>query len=395
MAYTDPDTFASAAMSDDKRRKTRQGGGKGTAKRSSATSAAHIGPPNPKVPAGGRRPGRPASSDDSNSPKRPGRADQSHQRASHRARVVTAHALSALSWTTKAILAAAIALVVGGVYALLTAHDSTPPSLAAQWDSVRADISRGHWEISDTRIEDLRGDGSPVTIFVLRQPIESVAQCAGPHASPSDEIRIYGVTDGRVRLAYQFQPPGHGCTNWLFTIMTFKDLLQQGHPDLIGQFSEGGRGIPIVVPVVLSWDDSVQRFRLIAPLQSPPTDLSPQPGTAIAFFRKAVYVYSHRIRLGATEASYAVADFALSNLPAAGPLLLAQYDLTNPRDNSVLYERAAWLLQVSGQRLVAGACDVKPTVRDVRVPAAADPDLLLRKLQPHGSDIIAASGCAA
>lgn len=100
----------------------------------------------------------------------------------------------------------------------------------------------------------------------------------------SDEVRIYDVDDGRVRLSFRFLPQSSGQIRQLpegdypsfhFRVVSQTDLTGSGSRELVGAFERVTLATgPMPVPVLIAWDPEAHKFRM-SPLIPKPPDLSP------------------------------------------------------------------------------------------------------------------------
>lgn len=135
----------------------------------------------------------------------------------------------------------------------------------------------------------LHGPGAPVSqVLVLRDkrlkehpegdiPTDTRGRFVVPG---SDEIRIYDSTDDGYRLAFRFLPQGPGQVRQLpegdwpgfrFRASPVTDIDGDGRPEIVGTFERVTLASgPMPTPVLISWDDGEQRYRLAPLIQDPP-----------------------------------------------------------------------------------------------------------------------------
>ncbi len=170
--------------------------------------------------------------------------------------------------------AVALALVIGaGGFSPVKA-----PPIGAQIDAIRQRAAAADEVTLIARPVHLHGFDQASYLFVMQ-----------PASQGSDELRIYDVVDGFLRLRLDFQP--HTATrassdaeavplsiqasgagfDYGLEGLRVRDLFNNGEDELIGDYSQLPLGVGVKLPILVSWDDIAQRYRLHAMLTQRPS----------------------------------------------------------------------------------------------------------------------------
>lgn len=189
------------------------------------------------------------------------------------------------------VLAAVSSLLVGAALAGVISSGgfarATPPPLGQQLDAIRQRAAAANQAIVFVRPEQLHGFDQTSYVFVLR-----------PTSSGSDELRIYDVVDGWLRLRLDFRPRTHGpqfasaarpfadtkyvggvsvggadftaaalnkgADDFRLEAVRFPDLLNNDERELVADYTytaSGGFPGP-QLPIIASWNDLGRRYEL-------------------------------------------------------------------------------------------------------------------------------------
>jgi hypothetical protein len=306
-----------------------------------------------------------------------------------------------------AVVAIVVAVLIGvaTIVATLIASSGSGPtrsvqsgvrphlSIADQADALRHNLASQGWQIQQSREFALRGDGRRSMVLLLRR---------GPSCTPSsqsDELRIYDVDAGSLRLGLSFQPDVLGCNAMTFRILGVGKYHAQSAPStdteyLLGVFS-GGEGPDLAdVPVAIAWDPKDQTYQLRPLLRSgaallqPAYSDGPLTGTDRWWFDEVVKRFTSPITLTPTVSGWAASDVTLRTTGSAyAPAIAGIYRLTagNPSQagappttaSQVAYEAAIWSIytNVNG-RLLAGNCRLPINTATV-INSASAPDTMI------------------
>lgn len=241
----------------------------------------------------------------------------------------------------------------------------------------------------------LHGPGSRSSqVLVLRDPRlkehpagEAVTDAHGRYVVPrSDEVRIYDTVDGKLRLAFRFLPQGPGQVrqapegDWpgfRFRPSPVTDIDGDGRPEIVGTFERVTLASgPMPAPVLISWDDGTQRYRL-APLIAQHPRLS--GSNALDRAQLAGYLKPTILQDRYTSKkvyAYATDHYKIIRDKPDAFLVAAYLDVASMTFSRVRYEIQAWTLDLQSGALETLACldapgSLRPTGSDV-----ADDDLV-------------------
>ena len=180
-------------------------------------------------------------------------------------------------------LAGALTLAVAGALSLVILADgfsrAAAPPLGAQVDAIRQRAAAAHKVVTFARSEYLHGFDQQSYVVMLR-----------PTAQGSDELRVYDVIDGYLRLRLDFQPrttvrgfganvfvvgqdrQSHtGLFDYGLENVRIVDLVGDGKQELVADYSPYNSPVVYKLPVIGYWDDVAQQYRLAPLLTQPPT----------------------------------------------------------------------------------------------------------------------------
>jgi hypothetical protein len=251
-----------------------------------------------------------------------------------------------------------------------------PSAPSTQWLHERAAIARHGWRIAQQREADLRGVGEPSTILTLSPPAKS---CFESGATRSQQIRIYDLDEGSLHRALTFEPKTVGCPPMEFEVLKVAPLIEyDSAPVVLGRFVGGLEtfGEEVSVPIVIAWNDRLQRYSLRPLLVSPPrllnvtySDGESFVGPDRSFYQHAKETFERPVDLGSGLRGYAVSAMAVGRSEAVldGPVLAGAYRLNAGLksedewnlDGEVYYQRALWALETTPEgTLYAGECSL-------------------------------------
>ena len=181
------------------------------------------------------------------------------------------------------MLSAAATLATGAALAAVIAGAGfapvKPPPLGAQIDAIRRQAAAAGKTTMFARADQLHGLDQTSYVFVLR-----------PALHGSDELRIYDLVDGFLRLRLDFQPrtqgtralgaavavasaeqQRHGVFDYGLSQPQVLDAFGNGEHELVADYTELTEGAAVRLPIIVAWDDLGLRYRL-APLLPAATD---------------------------------------------------------------------------------------------------------------------------
>ena len=181
--------------------------------------------------------------------------------------------LGLVAAATVAVMAALALVIAGGGFSPVK-----PPPIGAQIDAIREQAAKDGKVTVVARPVDLHGFDQQSYVFVMR-----------PSRQGSDELRVYDVVDGRLKLMLDYQPHTlrRGSPSPAAVVQQARrltppfdlgveglravDIYGNGEHELVADYNQlpfvGGNKFPIVV----AWDDVAQRYRLQALIASRPT----------------------------------------------------------------------------------------------------------------------------
>ncbi|HEX8743945.1 MAG TPA: hypothetical protein VF712_12500 [Thermoleophilaceae bacterium] len=275
---------------------------------------------------------------------------------------VTAVGLEVLRPGTSATFAALIILAaasLGALIGLLVVNgEDDPPAIAAQLDDVVAKADDAGQYPAVQRAARLHPGASGSHLLVLRD--QSQRPGGIPHelaSPPSDEIRVYDDVDGRLELRIRFHPQNFGevqqgpdgdAPGYQFRLLSIADLDKNGTAEILGSFDRiSNASGPFPLPVLISWDEDVSRYRMDALFTQPPDLRVPRglPAAALDGYRKPSVV---RDQFSDTELTGYPADVVEVRQALRGPVVLAGYAEQSPVGFSGRYEAKGWFLDLKG-----------------------------------------------
>lgn len=176
----------------------------------------------------------------------------------------------AFRWLKHHIVAAAVTALAGlgasaGVrflFAQITGGQAQP--LGVQIDAIKkVAAEEGLYAVIDRPVE-LHGRKRTSQLLVLRPRKGTEASLLGG----SDEVRLYDYVDGRLRLAFRFQPK-RDPTPYRFHLAAVGHLDNTDRQEVLGQYMRQYVEGTFPYPVVIMWDETVGAYRLRALLPQP------------------------------------------------------------------------------------------------------------------------------
>jgi hypothetical protein len=270
-----------------------------------------------------------------------------------------------LAWTTIFGL-----LITAGAYGAFNAVTGDGKPVSEQIEGIRQEAAAAGMHAIVNRAVDLHGTGAKSYLLALRDDrLEEPGK-----RGVSDDLRIYDVKDGTLRLEFQFRPTnprrGEPGLAYQFRLEAVKDLDGNDRPEILGSYTTLFMGAAVPRPVVVVWDEGAQRYR-IAPLlaSAPRFNYRGDPGVygdvARSLYQEAANLTD---RLNDISISaYGTEEFGVR--AGAFPLLIAAFVVAAPSHaDPPVYEIKGWRLdfqrpqpQVSEcQPLDAGAVLTKP-----------------------------------
>lgn len=203
----------------------------------------------------------------------------------------------------------------------------------------------------------LHGAGASSYVLVLRHDGYSRLGERPPTTTPSDELRIYDLERGKLKLRFRFEPaaptyPSEGTSlrapGYTFRLGSVRDLDGNGRPEIIGSFETYvEESSPLPLPVVIVWDEEAARYRL-SPLFGNPPRLKalPSPGM-YAQYSQDEYARPRTLRdvAGSTSIVGHVADFSAVRQGSEGtPVLVGGFTAQSAETLPEVLELKAWIL---------------------------------------------------
>lgn len=207
-----------------------------------------------------------------------------------------------------------------------------PAPLPEQLESIRSAAANNGLEVVDERVVDLRGTGEQAHLFVLRDASRRHLPSATRRPPRSDEIRLYSNESGSLALSFHFRAElgkGAGTDPVSFNLVSVSDVDGNGRPEIVGFFTpwavDSLEASPF--PVVISWVDAEQAFRMF-PLVDRPLRDRQQVGPRGAWGRGVIYRERSSLtdrETGETVRGYKVLGFATTTTPLGEPAILTSY----------------------------------------------------------------------
>lgn len=241
-------------------------------------------------------------------------------------------------WSDRAfalLVAGFLGVVVAGVVFGLRGDLLTPPSITDQMDQIKSDVlaaagpGGGH-VVVDERVQ-FHSTDSPSWLLVvedLPSHDEFYAGAAnGARPRPrSDDLRIYDVEGGRLRLELHFRPRGVGPTAADWQVLRAgaapaADYDSDGAREVIAGYAIAAQATEALVPFGIDWENG--RYRLVSLAPTKPDLRSRGLDRQTVDFRRAAYQTPITFRNAVTEpqfrdlelTGYRVQAFALTDKP--------------------------------------------------------------------------------
>jgi hypothetical protein len=158
---------------------------------------------------------------------------------------------------------------------------------------------------------NLHGTGEESYLLVFRDD---------PHKNPavsphSDELRIYDIEKGRIRLAFDFQPENPQAAPYEFQLVAVKDFDRNDRPEILGSYTTAFMNFAVPHPVIIVWDEAAQKYRVEPLLSSPPKltyrgDAGGFGQIVLEFYRKPAELVDPKTKIALR--AYGTHDFAIS-----------------------------------------------------------------------------------
>lgn len=248
---------------------------------------------------------------------------------------------------------------------------------------------------------DLHGTGSPSTILVLSA---KSPRCFGEGGTPSQQLRVYDVEEGSLRLVFRFTPAPLGCRALAFRFLHVGVVRRDNDiPLVLGEFSgigPGKAGEHVSVPVVLGWEDQSQAYRIKGLIQTriPVVRVGPMRGSDRAFYVGARRLFRRPVDLGSGVSGYGatVIGFGHSSQSVEGSLVAAVYRLSGGISHGartpIFYQRRFWSLYTTQEgELGAVVCSLGRRGTVVEKESLDEKRLVERMLVR--ADVILRGGC--
>lgn len=170
-----------------------------------------------------------------------------------------------LTWTCLSL--GCVALLTGVGFGFLRGFEVL--SVDEQLRELRQRESRSGRTVHEFAAANFRGGESDSRLFLFQERgFWANVFRSGPPV-PSDEIRIYDVSDGELKEAFRFQPDGSPTA--IFQFRYLGDVDNDGDAELIAGYGRPREYAQALLPLVVFWDDLETRYR-IEPLQTEPPD---------------------------------------------------------------------------------------------------------------------------
>lgn len=183
----------------------------------------------------------------------------------------------------------------------------------------------------------------------------------------SDELRVYDMRAGVLRLAYRSMPqeagriqqlPEGDAPSFRFRARAVSDIDANGRIELVGAFERVTLASgPLPVPVILSWDDAGQRYRL-RPLIPQPPELARPSGIDASLL--TAYTRATTIRdqfSGETLKGYAVDEYSVESRSAEAVVVAGYIDQsTMGTGRRFRYQVLSWLIDQQTGEIEALPC---------------------------------------
>ena len=220
-----------------------------------------------------------------------------------------------------------------------------PAPIAEQLNGIVRDAARAGLRVAETTEADLHGSGETSRILVLRSALRS-------ERKRPDELRIYDVSAGRLRLRFRFAPtPSREVTLRLAEVA---DIDGNGSTEIVASLDEIYIEYDTTSPALVGWDPRTDTYGISPMLTPDGTKLGGptrprvvphgRPAYVIATPRE-FYVNPIRIRDAVTGRSfrtYAVESFTIRRSTFSTHLVAAFTAGTDRR--GVIYDLNVWSL---------------------------------------------------
>lgn len=225
-----------------------------------------------------------------------------------------------------------------------------PPPISEQQTAVVREAARSGLRVVESYEADLRGGGGRSRILVLRRKRSQLGA--------RDELWIYDVSDGRLRLRLGFAPAASGSglhPDIEIRLAEVADIDSNGSAEILMALDQNYVEHFTSSPALVSWDPVTDTYR-IGPLLTPdspsaggstrPRISSPEQLKLSAFLSPA-FLYADPVRIrdaasGTSFRSFSAADFVVRREKFANHLLVAF--LIGSDKRGVVFQLNAWTI---------------------------------------------------
>lgn len=216
-------------------------------------------------------------------------------------------------WERPALADPALGLAILAMAAIVAvvliwrSHFVDPPPLSSQMNTIRTQMTAADGPASGRVVVDeqvqLHHTDAPSWVIVVEQYPTHAAwvakvEAAGPKSHVlSDELRIYDVVGGRLRLELDYRPRGHGrnAADWqpLIGADPVDDFANDGENQLIAAYGQPDHGYEALIPFGVQWvRDRYQLVTLTAASTEIPNLSYTGPSAALRSIYSTLYATS-------------------------------------------------------------------------------------------------------
>lgn len=206
-----------------------------------------------------------------------------------------------------------------------------PPPVGEQLESIRSAAADQGLEVIDEKNVDLRGTGAKAHLFVLRDASRR-HPLGGKTPQLSDEVRLYSDESGTLKMSFHFRAELSGSIRTdpvSFNLVSVSDVDGNGRPEVVGFFTpwavDSLEAAPF--PVVITWDDAEQAFRMFPLVDRPLRERRPIDRRG-GWGDGSIYRQENSLtdkETGETVKGYNVLGFAITKTSLGEPAILRSY----------------------------------------------------------------------